>query len=345
MSERIAVVLPCYKSAKHVLDVIARIGPEVFLIVAVDDACPMATGDHIRSHCRDPRVIVVANAVNLGVGGAVTHGYRIALKREADIVVKIDSDGQMDPELLPQIVHPILAGLADYSKGNRFFNIDDVRSMPGIRVFGNAGLSFLTKLSTGYWTVFDPTNGYTAIHRTALGLLPLDKLDQRFFFESDILFRLYIAGAVVIDVPIRAKYADEESNLRIGNVLVPFLLKNIRNFYKRIFYRYFLRDVNLGSLELLLGSLLLLFGLVFGVSQWISAASEGVTASAGTVMLAGLPILAGLQMLLGFFSFDFMAVPKVPLQVILGSFSRNVAVPSDSRPVEQFRDSRSERLV
>jgi len=318
MPARIAVVLPCYKSRKQVLDVIARIGPQVFLIVAVDDGCPMATGDHIVNHCGDPRVVVVWNKTNLGVGGAVTHGYRVAADRGADIVVKIDSDGQMDPELLPRIAHPIVAGLADYSKGNRFFNVEDVREMPWMRMFGNAGLSFLTKLSTGYWTIFDPTNGYTAVHRRALEMLPLDKIDRSFFFESDILFRLYLVGAVVVDVPIRARYADEESNLRIARVAIPFFLKNMRNFFKRLLYRYFLRDMNLGSLELLVGSFLLLFGMVFGASEWISSAVAGRPATAGTVMLAGLPTLAGLQMILGFFSFDFMAVPRVPVQAIIG---------------------------
>lgn len=323
MTDKIAVVLPCYKSKKHVLDVIGRIGPEVFLIVAVDDACPMETGAHIRADCSDPRVVVVNNETNLGVGGAVIHGYRVALAREADIIVKIDSDGQMDPAILPQIVHPIVQRLADYAKGNRFHNIESVRKMPAIRLFGNAALSFLTKLSSGYWTIFDPTNGYTAIHRTALEMLPLDNLDRRFFFESDMLFRLYLAGAVIIDVPIRVAYSDEESNLRIRKVMLQFLFKNIRNFFKRILYRYFLRDVNLGSLELLAGTPLLVFGVVYGASHWIRSAAAGVIATAGTVMVAGLPILAGLQMILGFFAFDVIAVPRVPLQIILGSGRRN----------------------
>jgi dolichol-phosphate mannosyltransferase len=332
MNEKIAVVLPCYRSKKNVLDVIGKIGPEVFLIVAVDDACPDGTGDHVKAACTDPRVEVVRNDVNLGVGGAVIHGYRIALRRGADIVVKIDSDGQMDPALLPQIVHPIVERLADYTKGNRFFNIEDLRGMPAIRVFGNAGLSFLTKLSTGYWNIFDPTNGYTAIHRVALEMLPLPKIDPRFFFESDILFRLNIAGAVVVDVPIRATYADERSNLRIGRVFVPFLLKNMRNFLKRLFYRYYLRDMNLGSLELVVGILLLLFGTLFGVTRWARALSAGVAASAGTVMLAGLPILAGLQLILGFFAFDFMATPRVPLQIVLGSGRLRPILPDAEQP-------------
>jgi len=104
--------------------------------------------------------------------------------------------------------------------------------------------------------------------------------------------------------------------------VLPFLFKHLRNFLKRLFYRYYLRDVNIGSLELLIGLPLLLFGSVFGVRQWITAAYAGATASAGTVMLAGLPILVGVQLVLGFFAFDVMAVPKIPLQVILGSRSR-----------------------
>ena len=317
-SPRIAVVLPCYRSKGSVLDVIGRIGPEVFLIVAVDDACPDGTGNHIKACCSDPRVEIARNELNLGVGGAVIHGYRVALERGADIVVKIDSDGQMDPAFLMRIVHPIVTGHADYAKGNRFFNIEDVRAMPKVRLFGNAGLSFLTKLSSGYWNIFDPTNGYTAIHRIALEMLPLDKIDRRFFFESDILFRLYMVGAVVFDIPIRATYRDEESNLRIRTVLIPFFVKNMRNFLKRLFYRYYLRDMNLGSLELLVGGMLFAFGTVFGITQWVNLAAEGVTATAGTVMLAGLPILVGVQMILGFFAFDFMAVPRTPLQIILG---------------------------
>jgi glycosyltransferase involved in cell wall biosynthesis len=330
MTDKIGVVLPCYKSKKHVLDVIGRIGPEVFLIVAVDDACPMQTGAHIRANCADPRVVVVENETNLGVGGAVIRGYRVALSHEADIIVKLDSDGQMDPAILPQIVHPIARGLADYAKGNRFYNREGLRKMPALRLFGNAALSFLTKFSSGYWTIFDPTNGYTAIHRTALEMLPLDSLDGGFFFESDMLFRLYLAGAVIIDVPIRAAYSDEQSNLQVGNIMPQFLSKNVRNFFKRIFYRYFLRDLNLGSLELLVGTVLFLFGLIFGLSHWISAAAHGVVASAGTVMLAGLPILVGVQMILGFFAFDLIAVPKVPLQIILGSRDSNFAPPANS---------------
>ena len=313
---KIAAVIPCYRSIGQVLDVLAAIAPSVFLIVVVDDACPDQTGAFVEQHCTDGRVTVVRNTVNKGVGGAVMTGYAVALARGADIVVKLDSDGQMDPAMLPALVEPILRGHADYVKGNRFFNIDDVQSMPAIRILGNACLSFLTKLSSGYWHIFDPTNGYTAIHRIALMRLPLTKIDERFFFESDLLFRLNLADAVVLDFPMVAKYGDEQSNLRVRQVIWPFLSKNIRNLSKRLFYSYFLRAMSIGSLELVLGVLLLGFGTVFGAMHWIDSTTSGVPATAGTVMVASLPIIVGIQMLLGFLAYDFQAVPKIPLQLL-----------------------------
>jgi glycosyltransferase involved in cell wall biosynthesis len=313
---KIAAVVPCYRSSRQILDVLAGITPSVFLIVVVDDACPEQTGAFVEQHCTDGRVTVVRNLVNKGVGGSVMAGYAVALARGADIVVKLDSDGQMDPAMLPALVEPILRGHADYVKGNRFFNIEDVQSMPAVRVLGNACLSFLTKLSSGYWHIFDPTNGYTAIHRVALMRLPLTKIDERFFFESDMLFRLNLADAVVLDFPMVAKYGDEQSNLRVRNVIWPFLAKNIRNFAKRIFYSYFLRAMSIGSLELLLGVLLLGFGTLFGAVHWMDSVISGVPATAGTVMVASLPIIVGIQMLLGFFAYDFQAVPRTPLQLL-----------------------------
>ena len=321
---KVAVVLPCYRSRRHVLDVISKIGPTASLIVVVDDACPEHTGAHVEEHCSDQRVTVLYNESNLGVGGAVIRGYQWALSADADIAVKLDSDGQMDAACIPKMIQPIVAGHADYVKGNRFFHIEGLASMPKIRILGNACLSFFTKLSSGYWNVFDPTNGYTAIHRVALKMLPLGKIDSGFFFETDLLFRLNLTGAVVVDVPISARYYDEQSNLKIRHVVFPFLAKNLRNACKRIFYRYYLRDLNIGSLELLTGIALLLFGTIFGSVQWAHSAAAEVPATAGTVMLAGLPVLVGIQLILGFFAFDFLTVPKVPLQVILGDRAREV---------------------
>jgi glycosyltransferase involved in cell wall biosynthesis len=305
----IAVVIPCYRVSRHILDVIARIGPECAWIYVVDDACPEASGQLVRRECQDPRVQVIEHAQNQGVGGAVLTGYKAALEQGAQVMVKLDGDGQMDPALIPKLIAPILAGEADYTKGNRFYDLEGLRSMPALRLFGNAALSFLSKLSTGYWNLFDPTNGFTAIHANVARALPAHKLARRWFFESDILFRLGVIRAVVQDMPMPATYAGESSSLRIHHVLFVFAWSHLRNTAKRLFYNYFLRDFSVASLELLLGPLLLGFGLYVGVTHWVEGMYTGVLASSGTVMLAALPILTGTQLVLAFLGYDVRNIP------------------------------------
>ena len=202
---RVAVVIPCYRVRRYILDVIRGIGPDVSAIFVVDDACPEQTAALIRQECTDGRVKVLTHAENQGVGGAMITGYKAALADGADVVVKIDGDGQMDPALIPRLIQPIVGGDADYTKGNRFYDLAFLRAMPKARLFGNAMLSFVNKMASGYWDIMDPTNGYSAIHRTALATLPLEKLDRGYFFESDMLFRLYTIRAVVRDVPMPAR--------------------------------------------------------------------------------------------------------------------------------------------
>jgi len=314
MSEKlcIAVVIPSYRVRANILDVIAGIGPQVARIYVVDDCCPDHTGDFVEANCHDPRVKLIRNLKNMGVGGAVMTGYGAAIAEGADIIVKVDGDGQMDPQLIPSFVAPILAGEADYTKGNRFFDLEEIQAMPPMRLLGNAILSFMAKLSTGYWDLFDPTNGYTAIHVEVARRLPFSKISSRYFFESDILFRLNTLRAVVVDVPMNARYADEVSNLKISKVVGEFLLKHTRNFFKRIFYNYYLRDLSLASIELPLGIFLFVFGLIFGGYSWIQSAQTGVVTSAGTVMLSAMPILMGLQFILAFLGYDISNIPRRP---------------------------------
>jgi dolichol-phosphate mannosyltransferase len=310
MKLRVAVVIPCYRVTGQVLAVIERIGAEVEAIYAVDDACPDGSGNLVLARCTDPRVCVIHHESNLGVGGAVLTGYRRAMAEGADVIVKIDGDGQMDPALVPRFVAPIRAGQADYTKGNRFWDPDGLRAMPTIRLVGNAMLSFAAKLSTGYWNLFDVTNGYTAVHARVLRHLHLDKLSERYFFETDMLFRLNTVRAVVIDIPMRAVYADERSNLRIGRVMGEFALKNLRNFGKRLAYNYFLRDMTVASLELMFGATLFGFGLLHGGWHWWLGLSTGLPTPTGTIMLSVLSMLVGLQMLLAFVAFDVANVPR-----------------------------------
>ena len=314
---RIAVAIPCYKVTQHVLGVIQGIGPEVHTIYAVDDACPDGSGRFIEKHNQDPRVRVLFNPENRGVGGAIVTAYKAAIADGVDIVVKIDGDGQMNPALLHHFVRPLLRGEADYTKGNRFFRPESVQGMPPVRLFGNAVLSFLTKLSCGYRNIMDPTNGYTAARTCVLAELSLDKLEQRYFFETDMLFRLNTVRAVVKDVPMDAVYADEESHLKIGKVLPEFLRKHASRLWRRYVYSYLVRDFNVGSVYSLVGLVLLTFGLFFGLYGWISGVQHAAPATSGTVMLAALPVIVGIQCWIAFLHHDVSNVPTEPLSGLL----------------------------
>ncbi|MFW6245331.1 MAG: glycosyltransferase family 2 protein, partial [Fibrobacterota bacterium] len=265
----IAVVIPCYRVKQYVLDVLEKVGREVSSIYCVDDACPENSGAFIQQNCTDPRVKVIYHSQNQGVGGAVISGYKAALKNGADIIVKIDGDGQMDPAFIPTLIRPLAERQADYTKGDRFYLMEFLRGMPFMRKMGNAMLSFLNKFSTGYWNIFDPTNGYTAIHASVAADLPFDKVSKRYFFESDMLFQLSIVRAVVKDVPMRSVYQGEVSSLKINKIAGEFLAHHCTNFIKRVFYSYFIRNFTLGSLELVFGILLLLAGVTIGAFHWL----------------------------------------------------------------------------
>jgi len=317
LNDAIAVVIPSYRVKRHILSVIAGIGSEVGSIYVVDDACPDGSGDYVSEHCKDPRVTVIKHEKNLGVGGAVMTGYQAAIAAGAEVIVKVDGDGQMDARLIPNFIVPNLAGEADYTKGNRFFDLEQLRSMPPMRLFGNAVLSLMNKVSSGYWDIFDPTNGFTAIHADAARHLPMSKISRRYFFETDMLFRLNTLHAVVVDVPMDAVYGDEESNLKISRIVTEFVAKHVRNFFKRVFYNYYLRNMSLASIELPLGTGLLAFGAIYGSTRWLESAQMGTTTPAGTVMVAALPVLMGVQLILAFLAYDIASVPRRPIHKLI----------------------------
>lgn len=342
-SFRLAVVIPCYRVCETVIDVIARIPPEVAKIYCIDDACPEHSGNHIAATCQDDRVSVIQHGRNRGVGGAVLTGYLRSFDDDIDIVVKIDGDGQMDPELLPSIVGPIVRGEADYTKGNRFYAPEALAGMPLIRLVGNAMLSFLTKLSSGYWMIFDPTNGYTAIHTSLLAHLPIDKIAHDYFFESDMLFRLNIIRAVVTDVPMAARYRGETSSLKVGRMIGPFGWRHFRNFLKRIAYNYYLRDFHVASVELVIGILSLGFGGTVGLAEWVEHAKAGTATPTGTIMLVALSILVGVQMLLAFLNYDVQSVPRRPVYPTYNGMTRIAGARTPQRGLPSLHSQESSR--
>ncbi|MBT3990302.1 MAG: glycosyltransferase family 2 protein [Rhodospirillaceae bacterium] len=310
---RIAVVIPCYRETRQILAVLGKFDAMVDHIIVIDDACPDKTGEFVRENFSDPRLHIVIHENNQGVGGATLTGYDKAIELGADIIVKVDGDGQMDPAMIKTLIRPILRGEADYAKGNRFYRLNGLSKMPVFRLIGNLALSFASKMSSGYWKIFDPTNGFTAIHSKVAQELALKKISRDYFFESDMLFQLNIARAVVADVPIQAIYGEETSSLKISRVLLPFFAKHFANFCRRIAYNYFLRDFSIASVELVVGVIFITFGVIFGGVEWYKSSTSGITATAGTVIIAALPLLVGSQLLISFLNFDVHNQPDRPL--------------------------------
>lgn len=302
--KKVGVVIPCYKVKEKVLSVIETLPSFIDKIIAVDDCCPENSGDWILQNSKDSRVQVLKHSTNQGVGGAVVTGYQYAIKNDLDVIVKMDGDGQMDPKLLTFFIEPIIQDHCDYTKGNRFFWIDGLKEMPLIRLFGNSILSFVNKISSGYWDIMDPTNGYTAISSKMLAHIQTEKLEKRYFFESDVLFRLGLNKARVMDIPMEAKYEDEKSNLNISHTAITFPLKYLTRIFKRIFYQYFLRDFNAGSISLLFSIPCLSFGTIFGIHKWIRALELNRPTPNGTLFIIAILLLSGMQLFLSFLQFD-----------------------------------------
>lgn len=315
---RIAVIIPSYKVREHIIQTISAVGQEVERIYVVDDKCPDNSGEYVNLHCNDERVVVLFNKVNLGVGGAMISGYLRAIADGMDILVKIDGDGQMDPSLIEYFTRPIELGHADYTKGNRFFSSKALKSMPLKRLVGNAALSFITKASSGYWDILDPTNGYTAIHARVAAVIDWDKVSKRYFFESDILFHLGRAKACVVDIPLMSLYGTEESNLHIKKVIPVFLKKNTRNLFSRLISAYFVRGFSVGSMALLGAVFLLTIGSFLAILIGIKSNVTGVPTSLGAIFSVGLMLIFGFQLLMTFLSVDMASSARKPIYPRLG---------------------------
>jgi len=311
---KIAVVIPAYRVEREIESVLRGLPPYIQHIIVVDDASPDSTSERVASlGKRDHRLILIRHEKNLGVGGAMVTGFRKALEIGAQIVVKIDADGQMDVSRLPELLTPLIEGRADYTKGNRFRDFIALQKMPFIRRLGNMGLGFLAKAATGYWNLFDPTNGFLAIRAEILAQLPLEQIDHTYYFETSMLANLYLLGAVVRDVPMPARYQGEASSLIIRRVLFEFPSKLSATLVRRIALKYFIYDFSMGTIYLLSGMPLLLFGLIFGTIKWIQYARVHIPAPTGTVMLPTLTVLLGIQLLLSAIEIDLRSVPKDPL--------------------------------
>ncbi len=262
----IAIIIPAYNEELLIGQVLKTIPAFVDHIVVVDDASSDGTGDVVRAHQKeDPRIVYLCHPRNEGVGGAIVTGYKWARDNEISINVVMAGDAQMDPEDLPKILDPVANEEVDYSKGNRLFTGKAWRIIPKTRYLGNAVLSFLTKIASGYWHVADSQSGYGAVTLEVLKSLDLDRIYKRYGMPNDFLVRLNVYCFRVRDVPVNPIYGiGERSGIRIYKVVfsLPFLL--LKLFLWRLKEKYIIRDFHPLVLFYLLGFVLTPIGVVFG---------------------------------------------------------------------------------
>jgi glycosyltransferase involved in cell wall biosynthesis len=308
---KIAVIIPCHNVANHIEGVISSLPEIITHIITVNDCSSDQTEEIILELQKEnQKIIYLQHSKNQGVGGAMLTGYKKSLELNSEITIKIDGDGQMDAANIPLLIKPIIQNKADFTKGNRFRDFRALKQMPMSRRIGNLGLSFMIKAASGYWNIFDPTNGYTALGIEALKSINLDKLHKRYFFESSMLIELYNANAVVYDIPMKAIYGDEVSGLSRSKTLFEFPPKLLKAFVKRILLKYFLYDFNIASVYILFGSPLFIFGMVYGFINYVEYASSHLAAPTGTVVIPTMLIILGFQLLLSAVTFDISNYPK-----------------------------------
>lgn len=329
--KKIAVVIPAYNVERQVRHVVERIPDFVDTLIVVDDGSTDGTLKVLES-INETRLIFVSHPRNLGVGGAMKTGFGIALEQNADIVVKLDGDGQMEPVLIPLLIEPLIRFDVDYVKGNRLLGTRKSVSMPFIRLCGNVILSVLNKVASGYWYLFDPQNGYVAVSASQLAVLDLDRVDDSYFFENSMLIELNCLDGVVVDVPVPSFYGEEVSHLNLKRVLWAFPIKLLTGFCSRIWRRHLSEDLTPIGILLISGLPLFLFGSLFSLLHWTSGVFSGVYVSAGTIMIGALSILLGFQLI---------------LQGILLDVSRGMRLSlSDSARLRRWiRERRTARLV
>jgi glycosyltransferase involved in cell wall biosynthesis len=294
---KVAVVIPCYGVSRHIVDVVRTLPDLVDRVVLVDDGSPDDLAGAVGALLSE-RIVLLRHPTNQGLARAMVTGFQKAIALGVDVVVKLDGDGQMDPAQMPRLLAPIASGDADFAKGNRFVHRRHLHGMPTLRLLGNLGLSFMTKAASGYWHIFDPTNGYLALRRELLEEMDLDRLGPHYFFECSLLVEAYHAGAVVRDVAIPSQYGSEESSLSVVHTAIDFPFRLAHAFARRILLRYFLRDFTPVALFLLAGVALTGFGLGFGLYSWFERMGTNQVTPTGTIIVAALPLLVGTELLI-----------------------------------------------
>lgn len=304
----VAAVVPAYNEERLIGEVIRTMPDFVDRILIVDDNSQDRTAE-VAETVGDRRVCVIRHERNQGVGGSILDGHRQVLKEGLDIAVVMAGDAQMDPAYLGTLIDPLVDDGYGFTKANRFFAMDSFKGMPGTRIFGNVALGFFTKLASGYWHLFDPQNGYTAIRRTVLERLPFDLIARRYQFENDLLIHLNILNVRARDVPVPARYGEERSRLRIHRAGPAIAWTLFRGFWKRMWWKYVLWTFSPIAMLFFSGLALVVFGAVFGVYVFWAALTRH-TPTAATVMISVGPLLVGINLLVQALVLDIQESPR-----------------------------------
>ena len=299
----VGVVVPARDEEALIPETLGGIPGFVDRVVVVDDGSRDRTSEVARSF-GDPRVEVVAHERSRGVGAAIITGYRRALEHELDVVCVMAADNQMDPADLATLVQPVARGELDYAKANRLFTGQAWSLIPRTRYLGNAVLSMLTKIASGYWHVADSQSGYTAVARPMLAQLDLDRVYTGYGFPNDLLVHLNVWNARVRDFPSRPIYRiGETSGIRYRRVVPRISWLLLRGFFWRLREKYIIRDFHPLVFFYAFGFASTLAGLVLGLVE-LGYRAAGNTVSVGTVVLVALLLISGSQFTLFAMWFD-----------------------------------------
>jgi len=299
----VAVVVPAYREAQLIGETLRGVPAFVDRVYVVDDASDDGTADAARA-LGDGRVQVLRHERNGGVGASIVTGYKRALQDGVDVTAVMAADNQMDPADLAKLVRPVAAGEVDYAKANRLVSGEAWRVIPRSRYLGNAVLSLLTKIASGYWHVADSQSGYTAISRETLGALDLDRVYRKYGFPNDMLVHLNVYNARVRDFPSRPVYGvGERSGIKIRSVVPRISWLLLKGFLWRLREKYVIRDFHPLVFFYALGIVMTLVGLVLGIVETVLRIG-GNDVSVGTVVLVALLLIAGSQFTLFAMWFD-----------------------------------------
>ena len=301
----VAIIIPAYNEEKLIGKVLQTMPAFIDHIVAVDDASCDRTGEVVKDYQKEEsRIIYLRHERNEGVGGAIVTGYKWARDNQIDITVVMAGDAQMDPQDLPKLLDPVVVGEVDYSKGNRLFTGKAWKVIPKIRYLGNAILSFLTKIASGYWHVADSQSGYGAVSLKVLKAIDLDSIYKRYGMPNDLLVRLNIYHFRVKDVPVNPIYGiGERSGLKIYKVVFTLTFLLMKLFLWRLKEKYIIRDFHPLVLFYLMGFVLTPIGVVFGCYLLFFRLLVGPVA-ATSALFAAFFAISGLQSLFFAMWFD-----------------------------------------